>query len=963
MKNIFSRILSCAFIASIGVAPLTAQLQDDQSIHVFSKNGVYDLLPFTEDTRIEFESRPYLNGSNEGFYLPGDTIVVCDGLNTSTSIGLLSNRALSVSANADWLFGHVVKQPYASTQEQKLIAFWTKPNFTGKPRTAVLSVTNEEGQSAQYVVTQVANKFSFSSEEYYNGGTWDGPATLTEEYNYENYNYYYRNWLGQNDYNLQYRYYVLPSYGVALTSYPEWLTLKNFFSYDRQNDTIDYQDLYEEVNKDPYNKLSLLYGKSATNAEFDLSPNLGAAERTGEIVFTNTDGQQAVVTLKQAKMTLDKLYNNWYCVDRSGTSSIISHMSQGFGGIMMLSNITSNDMSLYMGGDPWAFDHQIDYGGERYVRSSYLWNFFYSIIGEANYIITNAATSPDKAKAQPIIAQCYALRAISYFYLAQFFQHTYLTAQDEPCVPLVLSDYETSIYSRATVKQVYAQIVADLLLAEKMLDGWQRASKDEINQEVVQGFLSRVYLVMGEWTKAADKARAARSAYRLMTLQEALESDYQDINNPEVLWGHDVTADNSLIYASFQSWLSAQSQGYGGSVGALQLIDAKLYKSIPQTDVRKSLFYASDTHDFGNFIPAYANKKFKYVSDFLGDVIYMRASELYLTEIEALNLAGRQAEAEAVFSEFIDNRNASFSGALTKSEIRKQRRIELWGEGFSYFDHRRWQMNLDKNYEGNNENPENEIPNIDWNDARWRFQLPLSVLDDVDALTAEHQNTMDRQPDSLLLDINIPEPEDVAPERNATYAFDFSSVEAINAAFSYRAMLGASHTSAQPFTTNDISTLFGQGVCALVSSPFDHEVLFTQLSGRLVTNSVHNVVGTKVQLADMRYPRVEIDAYQMQALFGMVDYPGHFDVYVSETEINTLDDLLKATHVASSKDCADYVNNYSTSSESPVAFDIPQEFCDKECYIYISNKACYNITDYEPNLGVLILDMRILYAK
>ena len=443
-----------------------------------------------------------------------------------------------------------------------------------------------------------------------------------------------------------------------------------------------------------------------------------------------------------ADFKLNELYrilNYSSAVDLS--NNINSHMNRGLGGIMMLSNNTSNDVSLYMDGDPWHFDKQLEYYGQDYIRAGGIWNLFYNVINNANEVITLAEEENHSEVNNAAIGQSLALRALSYFYLAQFYQHTYITSQDMPCVPLMLTASENSIQGRATVEQVYEQIVEDLRSAIDLLDGWQRESKMQIDKQVAQGILARVYLVMHKWEDAIEMARAAREGYPLMPAMEAYDFNYQDISNQEVIWGVDITSQTSLIYASFQSWMCAQYYGYGGQVGAFQLIDAKLYNSIPNNDVRKFLYVApGERYPCNSWdIPAYGNLKFKAegAEDFLGDVIYMRSSEMYLTEAEALVCLGRTDEAYTVLSEFMSNR--IFEGEweiwrATIEVVQNQRRVELWGEGFSYFDHRRWQMDMNRGYEGTNESPSAwpiHLQNgyVPWWHYSWRFQLPKSQVD------------------------------------------------------------------------------------------------------------------------------------------------------------------------------------------------------------------------------------------
>jgi hypothetical protein len=257
---------------------------------------------------------------------------------------------------------------------------------------------------------------------------------------------------------------------------------------------------------------------------------------------------------------------------------------------------------------------------------------------------------------------------------------------------------------------------------------------------------------MHKWTDAIDMAQAARTGYPLMNVDEAFNYNYQDVTNSEIMWGVDITTSTSMIYASFQSWMCAQYYGYGGQVGAFQLIDAKLYNSIPDNDVRKYLYVApGETYPCESWnIPSYGNLKFKAdgAEDFLGDFIYMRSSEMYLTEAEALVRLGRADEAYTLLTEFMSNRLTEGEWEVKRATfevVQNQRRVELWGEGFSYFDHRRWQMDMDRGYEGTNE-PSTTWPLhfekgfVPWWHYSWRYQLPLREIQENEAISEDDQN-------------------------------------------------------------------------------------------------------------------------------------------------------------------------------------------------------------------------------
>jgi hypothetical protein len=81
--------------------------------------------------------------------------------------------------------------------------------------------------------------------------------------------------------------------------------------------------------------------------------------------------------------------------------------------------------------------------------------------------------------------------------------------------------------------------------------------------------------------------------------------------------------------------------------------------------------------------------------------------------------------------------------------VQNLRRVELWGEGHSYFDHRRWQFDMDRGYEGSNENrtawpiqPGYSKGFVPWYHFAWRFQLPLKEYQENPELHPDSQNVI-----------------------------------------------------------------------------------------------------------------------------------------------------------------------------------------------------------------------------
>jgi hypothetical protein len=97
------------------------------------------------------------------------------------------------------------------------------------------------------------------------------------------------------------------------------------------------------------------------------------------------------------------------------------------------------------------------------------------------------------------------------------------------------------------------------------------------------------------------------------------------------------------------------------------------------------------------------NQKFR-AKDFansVGDMPYMRAAEMFLIEAEALARDGKDDQAATVFTTFQSTRVPGFTkpaetGAALITLIMNSRRVELWGEGFRYYDLKRLNMALDR---------------------------------------------------------------------------------------------------------------------------------------------------------------------------------------------------------------------------------------------------------------------------
>ena len=444
----------------------------------------------------------------------------------------------------------------------------------------------------------------------------------------------------------------------------------------------------------------------------------------------------------------------WSWMVTAGQTST-SHDDFGYMGSLHATDMMGQD--ICMAASHWFnFDYQLDNRMEAYRRTKCHWVNFYTMIAKANEIISLYPEGGETVSQKGLLGQAYAIRGLSYMHLIQLYQFTINESgsinTDAPGVPLIYVDADgkteeeiASAKGRNTVGVVFAQIEADLLKAvENLESGYERPSKNYIDASVANGFLARYYLLSQQWEKAAAAAAKARANYTIMdSSSSGLYDGFVTVNNVEWMWGFAHTTETQTTYASFFSMISNIAPGYAGMGYAPRLIDAKLYSQIPEEDGRKKWFNGPEGDKNQPTAAAqlpYANVKFGHVSDWTDNYMYMRAAEMVLIEAEAYAHLNQGSKAAEVLKVLMNKRQPSWNKAtVTVEDVYLQRRIELWGEGFSFYDLKRLNKGIDRSYEGNNHLAGYDIK-VDAHDVRWIYKIPLSEIQENKLINAEDQN-------------------------------------------------------------------------------------------------------------------------------------------------------------------------------------------------------------------------------
>ena len=378
------------------------------------------------------------------------------------------------------------------------------------------------------------------------------------------------------------------------------------------------------------------------------------------------------------------------------------------------------DMPCTTTGYNW-FNRAQNYSDRLYnsAGDELIWKTFYNHMKAANNVLTLTEGSEDEAMKR-YRGQALAARAYDYLNLAQTYQFTYAGHENELCVPIItetMTEEEMQTNPRATVQQVYDQIMSDLNQAIELLAGFDNASnKDQIDEAVAYGLRARANLLMQKWAEAASDAEKAIAGGTPQSLEAVSKPTFNSASASSWLWGVLITPDNDVVTTGIINWpshlCSLTGNGYTTLTGSFRYVSSALYDQIPDTDIRKQWFISPegtstlvDNETVGGTpvieyfgLSPYTNVKFGAYQDVMGNTTnsqdwpLMRVEEMYLIKAEGEAMSGNLTKAKQTLEDFVKTyRNPSYACTATSAqemqdEIWLQRRMELWGEGFALFD-------------------------------------------------------------------------------------------------------------------------------------------------------------------------------------------------------------------------------------------------------------------------------------
>ena len=272
------------------------------------------------------------------------------------------------------------------------------------------------------------------------------------------------------------------------------------------------------------------------------------------------------------------------------------------------------------------------------------WFASYNRIYYYNTVIDNImnADGSDEQQKLSIRAEALISRALEYLYLVNGYAKHYdvRTAESDPGVPLILDeDISKKNLVRASVKDVYAQILSDLQTALPNLPVQAKGNAFRASKAAGYGVLAKMYLYMGNYAealKAANEVLEINNSlldlkkYAVVKPQSSIGRTTvpQDIDNPE------------NIYIKFAPYVYGLSSKVFGSDELISLFS--------EDDMRLQIYF---TKNFRN-IPTN-----KYVwAPYLRANLAVSSPEIYLIAAECEAREGSVERAMSLINKLRDNR-------------------------------------------------------------------------------------------------------------------------------------------------------------------------------------------------------------------------------------------------------------------------------------------------------------------
>lgn len=430
-------------------------------------------------------------------------------------------------------------------------------------------------------------------------------------------------------------------------------------------------------------------------------------------------------------------------VNNHATISSDRHWDWGYGSIMHARDVMTGDMAVVASGYDWYSSWAENTAmGEDYIYPQFFWNYYWKFVQTQNNLIS--AVNPETATEPQLgmLGAAQAYRALAYLDMAQMFEFlpndktSNINASGNDVlnltVPIVregMNEADARNNPRVHRDVMAAFILEDLDNAEKNIVYLEETTKTLPHLDVVYGLKARLYMWIGDYANAKKYARLAIDNASAGVMTEADCRDTKTGFNQLSKWmlgsqlvPEDATVKTGII--NWASWMCNEAQYGYAAAEPVTMLDANMYNRLNNTDFRKKMFKAPAGHElsgqeayldaaFAKNFPAYTAIKFRpnegnYEEYTIGSATafpLMRVEEMYFIEAEAAeHVAAGEGKAllEAFMTTYRDPEYKFPADMDAVEEIVFHKRVELWGEGLSFYDIKRLNMPVTRGYAGTN---------------------------------------------------------------------------------------------------------------------------------------------------------------------------------------------------------------------------------------------------------------------
>ena len=420
------------------------------------------------------------------------------------------------------------------------------------------------------------------------------------------------------------------------------------------------------------------------------------------------------------------------------------HFDWGYGSIMHIRDVMTEDMAVVSSGydwySPWAEQEQL---GESYLRPQFIWTYYWKAIQTANNMISVVKPESATDVQKGYLGAAYAFRALYYLEMSQQFEFlkndkvssVNVAGNDVAglTVPIVregMSEDEVRNNPRVNRQTMAEFILEDLNKAEEYIVNLTTPAKTLPHLDAVYGIKARYYMWLEDYANAKTYARKAIAEANVSPMNEkdCLDTKVGFNNIDKWMWGSAMQKEDDVVKTGIVNWTSWMSNettfGYSGTEPFI-MISSGMYKRISDTDFRKKMWKAPEgtalegqtkfiDPEFGARLSDYSSVKFRpnegnmkeHTIGAASAYPIMRVEEMYFIEAEAAAHLNND-EGRTLITNFMQaHRDPTYSttanGDDLIEEIVFQKRVELWGEGLTFFDVKRLNLSVTRGYEGTN---------------------------------------------------------------------------------------------------------------------------------------------------------------------------------------------------------------------------------------------------------------------